>query len=140
VSIELPPAFRLETARTHLHRARDYRDAQSPAELFADALLDELKAAVPVVGAKRSLSGAELAAAVEAAEKAAKLAAENEVCACGHRWAEHVGRAGCMECDGCRERRPQHDVSWTLQALPTVAEVARAYDDEDRHFPQGGAS
>lgn len=106
MSIQTAPKFRLDTVRTHLHQARAYQDASTPAELFADALLDQFKAAV--AGARvNGLTPQQVADAFEAAEKAAKLAAEMAVCGCGHRWADHVGRAGCLECDGCRERRPR---------------------------------
>lgn len=105
MSIQTAPKFRLDTVRTHLHRARDYRDAASPGELLADALIDQFKQAVTKARVN-GMTAQQVADAFEAAEKAAKLAAENAVCPCGHRWADHVGRAGCMECDGCRERRP----------------------------------
>lgn len=108
MSIETAPAFRLETTRTHLHRDRDYQPAQSRAELFVDALLDGLSAAVPLGSRKQTLTAAELADAVEAAEKNSAAGTDPAVCpGCAHRWSDHVGRAGCMECDGCRERRPQ---------------------------------
>jgi hypothetical protein len=137
VSFQLAPVFRVETTLTHLHRAREYRPATSAAELFADALLAGIKTAVR---GTKGLTGADLAAVVEAAEQAAKLAAENTVCGCGHLWAEHVGRAGCLEAEcACRERRPAREVSWTPRVLPTAAQVARAYEDDDRHFPHAGA-
>jgi hypothetical protein len=141
MSIDVAPPFRIGTVRTHLHRARDYQDAASPAERFADALLDQAETAVTTRG-KTSFTRAELAAMFEAAEQAVALAVEacaSGSCDCGHLWAEHVGRAGCLGCDGCRERRPEREVSWTPLALPTPAEVAQAYDADDRHFPQGGA-
>lgn len=138
MTFQTAPRFRLETVLTHLHRARDYREATTPDELFADALIAQFKTAVQSA-AKNGLTAQQVADAFEAAEKRAELAAENAVCPCGHRWADHVGRAGCMECDGCRQRRPHRAVSSVRQVLPTAAQVARAYDDEERHFPAGGA-
>lgn len=137
MSFELAPRFRVQTTLTHLHRERDYQDPNTIAEIFTDALLTGLAAAVDT--RSEAPTKASIAAAVEDAEQAAKLAAETAVCACGHRWTEHVGRAGCMDCDDCREPRPARDAAWTPQVLPSPAEVARAYDDEDRRFPQAGA-
>lgn len=140
MSIDVAPPYRIGTVRTHLHRARDYKDAATPAERFADALFDQAETAVQTRG-KTSFTREELAALFEAAEKAVALAVEasaSATCECGHLWADHVGRAGCLGCN-CHVRRPEREVSWTPRVLPTVADVAQAYDDEDRHFPQGRA-
>lgn len=106
MSFHTAPQFRIETVGTHLHRARDYREPASPDELLADALLDEFKGAVRQAK-KNGMTAQQVADAFEAAEKKARLAAENAVCPCGHRWADHIGRAGCMECDVCRDHRPR---------------------------------
>jgi hypothetical protein len=144
--MELAPQFRVVTTRTHLHRARDYQPAQTTAERFADALLDQAQAAVTGRGAK-PFTAAELVAMFEAAERAVELAIEASVsatCGCGHAWSDHIGRMGCLEGAGehacaCRERRPEREVSWTPRRLPTTAALVRAYEDEERHFPHGGA-
>ena len=136
MSFEIAPRFRVQTTLTHLHRERDYQDPNTIAEIFTDALLTGLAAAVDT--RSQAPTKASIAAAVEDAERVAKLAAETAVCGCGHLWSEHLVR-GCTQCDPCRERRPEREVSWTPQVLPKAVDVARAYDDEDRHFPQGGA-
>lgn len=134
------PPFRIDSVRQHLARASEFADATTPGELLAAELLAEFKARVQADAAKNGLTAQQVADAFEAAEQRAKLAAENAVCPnCKHRWADHVGRCGCLECDDCRARRPARQVSWTPQVLPTPAQVARAYDAEERHFPQAGA-
>jgi len=108
MSIEIAPAFRVETVRTHLHRGRGYALPHSEAERFAEALLDEFSARVRMGAPQKSMVGADLAAMVEAAERAAH-SPDPSACGCGHAWLNHVGRYGCMTeggCD-CRERRPQ---------------------------------
>lgn len=132
------PPFRIDSVRQHLARAAGFADATSPGELLAAELLAEFKARVQADAAKNGMTPQQVADAFEAAEQRAKLAAENAVCpGCTHLWTDHVGRSGCLECDDCRERRPARQVSWTPQVLPTPAQVARAYDDEDRRFPGG---
>lgn len=121
------PALRIETAR--FHRPKNQADAAPR----LDALLKALELAV-LPGKQLSKDGLADVVVSAMAEQST-----DAVCSCGHRWADHIGRSGCLECDGCRERRPHRPVSSVRQLLPTTAEVARAYEAEDRHFPQAGA-
>lgn len=143
--LDTAPAFRVTAERGHLQRDRGHYVAETLSEFALDAVLAKLAEAM-APGRPQPTKG-DLAALVESAASSAREkvwsareTAWTETCACGHGWAEHLGRAGCMQDGGCdcRERAPRRDVAWTPHVLPSAAEVARAYDDEDRHFPQGG--
>ena len=141
--LDTAPAFRVTTERGHLQRDRGHYLAETLSEFALDALLAKLAEAMAPGRPEPTKVG--LAEIVENAAKAAReqswAAREQswvEVCACGHGWGEHVGH-GCLACDLCWERPPAREVSWTPRVLPTAAELAKAYDDEGRHFPRRGA-
>jgi hypothetical protein len=142
VTIETAPAFRVTTERTHLQRERGYAPAESLSELVLDTVLAKL--AESLAPGRPAPTKNALADLVELAAKVAHEKAEATTrCACGHEGDDHIGWIGCLECDCC-ERRP-HAAEAPPQPrvpriLPTAAEVARAYENDERHFPAGGGA
>lgn len=93
------PADRIARVRYHLIGQELGHDATSPDGQALETVLAKLaELANP---GPRALTKASLADAVEEAERTLKALRTAQVCWCGHKYADHVGRGGCFECDVC---------------------------------------
>lgn len=93
------PADRIANVRYHLIGHELGHDGTSPDGQALEELLTQL-AALAKPGA-HALTKSALADAIEETERVLKAMRTALVCWCGHRYGEHVGRAGCFECDVC---------------------------------------
>jgi hypothetical protein len=95
MSVHEFPALRVADTRFHL-RAERGREANTLAEVFEETLLAQLASAI-APGAPTP-SKEQLAELVAHSSAIAHQRLEACVCDCGHRFADHLSRLGCLEC------------------------------------------
>lgn len=118
MTVQRIPADLFVSARYQLLHQPGH-DAVSVDGYALEAVLGQLQAlAMPGVPAPTKAS---LAEAIDQARHIARAARTDEVCWCGHPYAEHLGHAGCLECDVCFGAAP---------APVRPAPVARRVGDE----------
>lgn len=105
MTIQKPAAMRVAEARYGLRTARGHDLPETPSEVTLDSVLTTI--AELVQPGRPDPTKASLAAAVEDGARIARKQLDEGVCSCGHRFADHVGHAGCFLCDVCKARRPQ---------------------------------